>query len=148
MGMTLDLGHKLQLAPAKAVGGSDVPRSFLYREFCLQDAYILCPADLHGLVQQDGAVLIGAVKFPHPARVAGREARNIRVVGLANTPRRSRRRFWGALTPGMVSAATGSRESIYLAVYFRKHALYLKGDKWGAACLICNLCSYIRWSAC
>ena len=61
MGMTLDLGHKLQLAPAKAVGGPDVPRFFFQCQLGLQDNHILCPADLHGLAQQGGTVLIGAV---------------------------------------------------------------------------------------
>jgi len=82
MGMTLDLGHKLQLAPAKAVGGPDVPRFFFQCQLGLQNDHILRPSDLHGLVQQGGAVLIGAVKLPHPARVPRREAGNIGIIGL------------------------------------------------------------------
>ena len=82
MGMPLNLGHKLQLAPAKAVGGPDVPRFFFQCQLGLQNDHILRPSDLHGLVQQGGAVLIGAVQLPHPARVPGGEARGSGIFGL------------------------------------------------------------------
>jgi len=71
MRLLLDPRRKFQLGPAKTLSGADIPGLFLQRQLRFQNNHILCPADLHGLVQQGGAVLIGAIELPHPAGIPG-----------------------------------------------------------------------------
>ena len=60
----------------------DVPTHLLQCQAGFQYHHILRPADFHGLVQQGGAVFIGAVKLPHPAQAARGETGRIRVLHL------------------------------------------------------------------
>jgi len=82
MRLLLDPRRKFQLGPAKTLSGADIPGLFLQRQLRFQNNHILCPADLHGLVQQGGAVLIGAKELPHPAGIPRRETTDVGICGL------------------------------------------------------------------
>ena len=65
---------EFQLRPAELPCHFDVPCPFLGSQLCLQNDYILRPADGHGLSQHLWYTLIGAIELPHPAQVPGGEA--------------------------------------------------------------------------
>lgn len=70
---------KFQFRPAKLTSRLDVPRLLPESQLRLQNNHVLCPANVHRLGHHREVALIGAVKFPHPAQVPGRETGNARV---------------------------------------------------------------------
>ncbi len=70
---------ELQLRPPEVSGCLNIPHPLLECQICLQNDHVLCPADGHSFGHHREVTLIGAVKFPHPPQVPGRETRNVRV---------------------------------------------------------------------
>ena len=73
---------QLLFRPPISADRPDVPAHFLQCQAGFQNHHILRPADFHCLVQQGGAVFIGAVKLPHPAQATRGETGRIRVFRL------------------------------------------------------------------
>lgn len=73
---------QLCLRPAKALRRPQIPAPLLQGEIRLQNDYILCPANPHGLLFQFGIIFVSAEELPHPAQVTGEETRVVRVCGL------------------------------------------------------------------
>ena len=74
-----DHSVKLQLRPAKLPGRPDIPCPLPESQLRLQNDHVLCPANGHSFGHHCEVAFIGAVKFPHPAQVPGRETWNVRV---------------------------------------------------------------------
>ena len=70
---------KFQLRPAKLPCRPDIPCLLLDCQLCLQNDYVLRPANGHSFGHHREVAFIGAVKFPHPPQVPGRETRNVRI---------------------------------------------------------------------
>jgi hypothetical protein len=66
-----DISGQFHLRPAELPSRFDVPCPLLGSQLRLQNDYVLCPADGHGLSQHLWCALIGAVELPHPAQVPG-----------------------------------------------------------------------------
>ena len=67
-------GQKFCFLPSKTQCGADVPRPFLVTAASLQNRHILRPAEVHRQAHDFGGFLIGRVKCPHTAHIAGRKA--------------------------------------------------------------------------
>lgn len=70
------------LRPAELPGGTQIPAPFIQVQLCLQNDYILCPADFHGQLQQFRLPAIRPVEVPHPAQIARGEAGSILVTAF------------------------------------------------------------------
>ena len=70
------------LGPVELLRRPQIPGTFFHRQLCLQNDYILCPANPHGLLCQSGIIFVSAEELPHPAQVTGGETRGFRVCGL------------------------------------------------------------------
>ena len=77
-----DLVGQFLLGPAELLRPPQIPGSFFQRQPCLQNDYILCPANPHGLFYQFGIIFVSAEELPHPAQITGGEARGFWVCGL------------------------------------------------------------------
>lgn len=77
-----DLIIQFLLGPAELLCRPQIPDAFFHCQLCLQNDYILCPANPHGLLCQFGIIFVSAEELPHPAQVAGGETRGVRVCGL------------------------------------------------------------------
>ena len=82
MYMLRDIGQQFLLRPVKLCGGADVPQALFIRVTVLDNYSIERPTDLHCLVHDGGAVLIGAIEIPHSAKAAWGEAGGIRICVL------------------------------------------------------------------
>ncbi len=70
-----DTAQQFCFGPAKLLYSLDVPCPILKRQFCFHDNHILCPTDLHSLLQNLRSGFIRTVKRPHPPQVPGGETR-------------------------------------------------------------------------
>ena len=87
----VDLLYERQLRPTELPDSADVPCFLGKREASFEYDDVLRPANLHRRTHDSGFVFIGAVKLPHPAHVACREAADVRMCPL-NMLRHSDRR--------------------------------------------------------
>ena len=62
-----DLIIQFLLGPAELLCRPQIPSSFFHCQLCLQNDYILCPANSHGLLCQFGIIFVSAEELPHPA---------------------------------------------------------------------------------
>ena len=67
-------GQQFCFLPSKTQCGADVPCPFLVTAASLQNRHILRPAEVHRQAHDFGGFLIGRVKCPHTAHIAGRKA--------------------------------------------------------------------------
>ena len=77
-----DLIIQFLLGAAELLRRPQIPAPLLQGEIRLQNDYILCPANPHGLLCQFGIIFVSAEELPHPAQVTGGETRGVRVCGL------------------------------------------------------------------
>ena len=59
-----------------------IPDAFRHCQVCLQNDYILRPADLHCQLKGSGIPAVGVIEITHPAKITRRKALNIREVFL------------------------------------------------------------------
>ena len=74
-----DFMLQLQLRPSEPMNGPDIPCPLLEGQFRLQNNRVLRPANRHSLSQRFRRTLIRPIKLPHPAKVPGGEAGDVRV---------------------------------------------------------------------
>ena len=77
-----DLIIQFLLRPAELLCRPQIPSSFFHRQLCLQNDYILRPADFHSELAQFRDIFIDAEELPHPAQIARRETYGFRICGL------------------------------------------------------------------
>ena len=82
MRSSVDLPLQFLLGPSEPTDSPNIPFPLRKGQLRLQDDHVLCPADGHGFDQHLGDAFVGAVEFPHPAQVAGREAAGVRMCGI------------------------------------------------------------------
>ena len=127
-------GQKFCFLPSKTQCGADVPRPFLVTAASLQNRHILRPAEVHRQAHDFGGFLIGRVKRPHTAQIAGREALGCGIGRLQVFRRRDSRAF-------LHSAAD---QPTNFTVHFhlrelRRHKRVQYGEHGGVICGLANV---------
>lgn len=125
------------LLPAEAQHGSDVPSPFLVVATSLQNRHILCPAELHRQPHNFRGVLVGCVKRPHPAQIAGRKALGCGIGRLQVFRRRDSGAFF----------APAADHSANLTVQFHlrelcRHKRVQRGEQCGVICGLADIHSF------
>ena len=77
-----DLVGQFLLGPAGLLRRPKIPSSFFHRQLCLQNDYILRPADFHSEPAQFRDIFIDAEELTHPAQIARRETYGFRICRL------------------------------------------------------------------
>ena len=77
-----DLIVQFLLSPVEPFRRLQIPGPFFHRQLCLQNDYILRPADFHSEPVQFRDIFIDAEEVPHPAQIARRETYGFRICRL------------------------------------------------------------------
>ena len=126
--------QQFRFLPTEVQCGSDVPRSFLVTAASLQNRHILRPAEVHRQAHDFGGFLIGRVKRPHTAHIAGRKAFGCGIGRLQVFRRRDSRSFF----------APAADHPTDLAVQFHlrelcRHKRVQCGEHGGVICWLANV---------
>ena len=127
-------GQQFCFLPSKTQCGADVPCPFLVTAASLQNRHILRPAEVHRQAHDFGGFLIGRVKCPHTAQIAGREALGCGIGRLQVFRRRDSRSFFApaADQPTNFTVQLHLRE-------LRRHKRVQCGEHGGVICGLANV---------
>ena len=126
--------QQFRFFPSKKQCGTNVPRPFLAAAAPRENRHIPCPAEVHRQPYDFRSFLVGCVKRPHPAQIAGREALGCGIGRLKVFRRRDSRSFFApaADQPTNFTVQLHLRE-------LRRHKRVQCGEHGGVICGLANV---------